>query len=60
MLDLRPKWTRQMAPAARSRSTARELACQEEQPEALLPFNGWRRKVGFFDTLPQLGAHTTN
>ena len=25
----------------------RSILCQEEQPEALLPFNGWRRKVVF-------------
>jgi alpha-mannosidase len=34
----------------------REVPCQEEQPESLLPFNGWRRKLSFMADLPQLGA----
>ena len=34
----------------------REVLCQEEQPEALLPFNGWRRKLVFMAELPGLGA----
>ncbi len=34
----------------------KELHCQEEQPESLLPFNGWRRKVTFFPQLPAVGA----
>ncbi len=33
-----------------------EIACQEEQPEALLPFNGWRRKVSFMADLSGIGA----
>jgi alpha-mannosidase len=33
-----------------------EVPCQEEQPEALLPFNDWRRKVVFMADLPALGA----
>jgi hypothetical protein len=36
------------------------VACQEEQPEALLPFNGWRRKVVFMADLPQLGVQHYN
>ncbi len=34
----------------------REIPCQEEQPEALLPFNGWRRKVAFLAELPGVGV----
>jgi alpha-mannosidase len=33
-----------------------KIACQEEQPEALLPFNGWRRKISFFSSLPGIGT----
>jgi alpha-mannosidase len=33
-----------------------EIPCQEEQPEALLPFNGWRRKIAFLADLPGVGA----
>ncbi len=33
-----------------------EITCQEEQPESLLPFNDWRRKVCFMADLPGLGA----
>ena len=36
------------------------MTCQEEQPEALLPFNGWRRKVVFMADLPQLGVQHYN
>ncbi len=33
-----------------------EIPCQEEQPEALLPFHDWRRKLSFYADLPSLGA----
>ena len=33
-----------------------EIPCQEEQPESLLPFNRWRRKVSFMADLPGLGV----
>jgi len=33
-----------------------KIVCQEEQPEALLPFNGWRRKISFFSSLPGIGT----
>ncbi len=33
-----------------------EIPCQEEQPEALLPFNQWRRKIVFMADLPCVGA----
>jgi len=32
------------------------VECQEEQPEALLPFHDWRRKLCFVDDLPGVGA----
>ncbi len=37
------------------RADGREISCQEEQPEALLPFNDWRRRVSFVDDLPGVG-----
>ena len=33
-----------------------EIPCQEQQPEALLPFNRWRRRVTFMADLPCVGA----
>ena len=46
MLDYRPRfgtpWRLRVFDLA-----GREIACQEEQPESLLPYNGWRRKVCF-------------
>ena len=33
----------------------KEIPCQEEQPDALLPFNGWRRKICFMADVPSLG-----
>ena len=38
------------------RADGREIACQEEQPESLLPFNNWRRRISFVDDLPGVGA----
>lgn len=37
------------------RADGTAIPCQEEQPEALLPFNGWRRKISFLDGLPDVG-----
>ncbi|MDD8026254.1 MAG: glycoside hydrolase family 38 C-terminal domain-containing protein [Acidobacteriota bacterium] len=54
MIEHRPKWTGTW----RSRlidAAGREAVCQEEQPEALLPFNGWRRKISFMAALPGVG-----
>jgi alpha-mannosidase len=34
----------------------KEIPSQEEQPEAFLPFNDWRRKVCFMADLPGVGA----
>lgn len=55
MIEHRPKWTGLW----RSRlfdAAGQEVVCQEEQPETLLPFNGWRRKIAFMGRLPGLGA----
>jgi alpha-mannosidase len=37
------------------RADGREVASQEEQPESLLPFNNWRRRISFVDDLPGIG-----
>jgi len=55
MADYRPFWKgkwrlRLFAP------DGSEVPSQEEQPEALLPFNGWRRKLCFMAGLPGIGA----
>jgi alpha-mannosidase len=55
MLDLRPKWSGKWHLRLRTLDGV-AVPCQEEQPEPLLPFNGWRRKVVFLADLPQLGA----
>ena len=55
MLDLRPKWSGTWHLRLRTLDGV-AVPCQEEQPEPLLPFNGWRRKVVFLADLPQLGA----
>ncbi len=55
MIEHRPKWKGLW----RSRlcdAGGRDVVCQEEQSEALLPFNGWRRKIAFMGRLPGLGA----
>lgn len=54
MLDLRPKWSG-LWHLELFDHEGREVVCQEEQPESLLPFNGWRRKVSFLATLPGVG-----
>ncbi len=55
MLDLRPKWKGtwhlDLFDAA-----GNAVACQEEQPESLLPFNGWRRRVSFLARPGGIGA----
>jgi alpha-mannosidase len=38
------------------RADGREIACQEERPESLLPFNNWRRRISFVDDLPGVGV----
>ncbi len=55
MLDLRPKWTGTWHLGLFTLDGT-EIPCQEEQPESLLPFNGWRRKVSFLADLPHVGT----
>jgi alpha-mannosidase len=54
MADYRPFWKGQWR-LLLFRADGREVVCQEEQPEALLPFNEWRRRVSFIDDLPGVG-----
>ena len=55
MICHRPKWSGVWHLRLYS-ADGREIPCQEEQPEALLPFNGWRRKVSFMADLAGVGA----
>jgi len=55
MLDWRPKWTSTWHLRLFDLD-GNEVLAQEEQPESLLPFNDWRRKVSFFANLPAVGA----
>jgi len=55
MADYRPFWKGEWH-LRLFRPDGREVACQEEQPEALLPFNDWRRKISFVDDLPGVGV----
>jgi len=54
MLSHRPKWKGAWH-VELSFLSGKKIICQEEQPEALLPFNGWRRKISFFSRLPGMG-----
>jgi alpha-mannosidase len=55
MLDHRPRRTGEWH-ARLFRTDGTPIVLQEEQPEALLPFNGWRRKLVFRDRLPDVGV----
>jgi alpha-mannosidase len=55
MADYRPFWKGKWR-LRLFRADGREVVCQEEQPEALLPFNDWRRRVSFIDDLPGVGV----
>jgi alpha-mannosidase len=55
MADHRPFWTGTWRMRL-FRADGVEVACQEEQPESLLPFNNWRRRISFIDDLPGVGA----
>ncbi len=55
MADHRPFWTGTWRMRL-FRADGREIACQEEQPESLLPFNNWRRRISFIDSLPGVGV----
>jgi len=46
MSDYRPLWEGEWVLKLFDRA-GHEIACQEEQPEALLPFHRWRRKICF-------------
>jgi len=59
MLDLRPKWSGTWCLRLFDLD-GQELPSQEEQPESLLPFNGWRRKVVFLADLPAIGPRRYN
>jgi alpha-mannosidase len=55
MADYRPFWKGKWH-LRLFRADGSEVVCQEEQPEALLPFNDWRRRLSFIDDLPGVGA----
>jgi alpha-mannosidase len=55
MADHRPFWKGEWT-LRLFRPDGREVPCQEEQPEALLPFNNWRRRIVFIDDLPGVGV----
>jgi alpha-mannosidase len=55
MADHRPFWKGKWRMRL-FRADGREVACQEEQPESLLPFNNWRRRISFVDELPGVGV----
>jgi alpha-mannosidase len=55
MISHRPKW-RGTWHLRLSHLDGRAIPCQEEQSEALLPFNDWRRKVVFMADLQACGA----
>lgn len=55
MADYRPFWKGEWH-LRLFRANGREIPCQEEQPESLLPFNDWRRKLCFWAEFPGIGA----
>jgi len=55
MVDHRPFWKGRWRMRL-FRADGREIACQEEQPESLLPFNDWRRRISFIADLPGVGV----
>ena len=55
MVDHRPFWKGRWRMRL-FRSDGREVVCQEEQPESLLPFNDWRRRISFVADLPGVGV----
>ncbi len=55
MFDYRPPWTG-MWHLRVFDAAGNEIPSQTEQPEALLPFHDWRRKMVFYAELPGLGA----
>ncbi len=59
MISHRPKWSGKWYLRLFD-IDGNEIECQEEQPEAMLPFNGWRRKVSFIAELPSIGVKHYN
>ena len=55
MFDYRPAWEGEWH-LHLYQPDGTEIPCQEEQPEALLPFHDWRRKISFYADLPAIGA----
>jgi alpha-mannosidase len=55
MADYRPFWKGEWHLRLFS-PDGKEIPCQEEQPESLLPFNDWRRKISFIAELPGVGC----
>ncbi len=55
MADYRPFWKGEWH-LRLFRADGSEVLCQEEQPEALLPFDAWRRRISFVDDLPGVGV----
>ena len=55
MADHRPFWKGKWRMRL-FRADGREVACQEEQPESLLPFNNWRRRISFVDEFAGVGV----
>jgi len=55
MIAHRPKWTGHWKLRLKD-PKGKDIPCQEEQPEARLPFNGWRRKIVFLDQPEGFGA----
>lgn len=55
MISHRPKWEGTWHLVLLD-SQRKEIVCQEEEPEAKLPFNGWRRKISWNARLPKLGT----
>jgi alpha-mannosidase len=56
MSDYRPLWEGDWVLKLFDRA-GQEITCQEEQPEALLPFHRWRRKISFMADNLQQGVH---
>ncbi|HBB91300.1 MAG TPA: hypothetical protein DC042_06190 [Bacteroidales bacterium] len=56
MSDYRPLWTGEWVLRLFDRNDC-EIPSQEEQPEALLPFHGWRRKISFMAKNMDPGVH---
>jgi alpha-mannosidase len=55
MADHRPFWKGKWRMRL-FRADGREVVCQEEQPESLLPFNNWRRRISFVDEFAGIGV----